>query len=127
MTDKKLYRDPINAKLGGICAGIARYFECEIWLVRLITVALFIFSLGTWVIVAYIAMYFILDENPQKFSAQQEFTSPYQMKNNAWKTGQSAPQVLRKIEQDLNQSEKNIEQMESYVTSFHFTMHQKFK
>jgi len=127
MIDKKLYRDPSNAKLGGICAGIARYFDCEIWLVRLITFSLFLFSLGTWVIVAYIALYFILDEAPQKFSEEQGFTSAYQMKNKAWKTGQSAHDILEKIDQDLNQSEKSIEKLESYVTSFRFTMHQKFK
>lgn len=127
MTKQKLYRDTLNAKLGGICAGLARYFDCEIWLVRLITVSLFIFSLGTWVIIAYIALYFILDELPQKFSPGQGFSSDYQMKNKAWKTGQSAEQILKKIDKDLNQSEKNIETMESYVTSFRFTMHHKFK
>lgn len=125
--DKKLYRDPNNAKLGGICAGIARYFECEVWLIRLITITLFLFSLGTWVIIAYIALYFILDEAPHKFKQETGFTSAYQMKNKPWKTGQSAHQILEKIEQDLNDSEKNIENLESYVTSFRFTMHQKFK
>ena len=127
MTDKKLYRDPTNAKLGGVCAGLARYFDSEIWLVRLITFSLFLFSLGTWVIVAYIALYFILDEAPKIFQHGRGFTSDYQMKNKAWKTGQSAEQILKNIDKDLNQSEKSIETMESYVTSFRFTMHQKFK
>jgi len=127
MIDKKLYRDPNNAKLGGICAGIARYFECEIWLVRLITVTLFLFSLGTWVIIAYIALYFMLDEAPKKFDHEAGFNSIYQMKNRAWKPGQSAHDILEKIDQDLNKSEKSIEDLESYVTSFRFTMHQKFK
>jgi len=127
MINEKFYRDPQNAKLGGICAGIASYFDCEIWLVRLITFSLFLFSLGTWVIVAYIALYFILDEAPQKFPEGKGFTSAYQMKNRAWQSGQSAQQILEKIEQDLNQSEKRIETLESYVTSFRFSMHQKFK
>jgi len=127
MINKKLYRDPINAKLGGICAGIARYFECETWLVRLITFTLFLLSLGTWVIIAYIALYFILDEAPQKFSQHQGFASDYQMKNKAWKTGQTAQQILSKVDEALNQSENKIEKIESYVTSFRFTMHQKFK
>ena len=127
MTDKKLYRDPSNGKLGGICAGLATYFDSETWLIRLITFTLFLFSFGTWVIIAYIALYFILDETPQKFKQGQGFTSDYQMKNKAWKSGQSAEQILKNIDQDLNNSEKSIEGMESYVTSFRFTMHQKFK
>lgn len=127
MTDKKLYRDPKNAKLAGICAGLARYFECETWLVRVITFSLFLFSLGTWVILAYIVLYFILDETPDKFQQEQAFTSNYQMKNRAWKTGQTAQQILETVEADLNQSERNIEKLESYVTSFSFTMQQKFK
>jgi len=126
MTNKKLYRDTNNAKLGGICAGIAHYFECETWLIRLITFSLFLFSLGTWVIVAYIALYFILEVTPQKFSERKNFSSTYQMKNSAWQSGQSAQQILEKIEQDLNKSEKRIEQLESYATSFRFSMHQKF-
>jgi len=127
MINKTCYRDPKNAKLGGICAGIARYFDCEIWLIRLITFSLFLFSLGTWVIVVYIALYFILDETPQKFHGGQGFSSAYQMKNKAWQSGQNAQQILEKIDQDLNHSEQSIEQLESYVTSFRFTMHQTFK
>ena len=127
MINKKLYRDPNNAKLGGICAGIARYFDCEIWLIRVITFSLFVFSFGTWVIVVYIALYFILDEMPQKFPEGKAFTSTYQMKNKPWQSGQSAHQILEKIDQDLYHSEKRIEVLESYVTSFRFTMHQKFK
>ncbi len=127
MINKKLYRDPVNAKLGGICAGIACYFECDTWLVRLITFLLFLLSLGTWVIIAYIGLYFILDEAPEKFSQHQGFSSAYHTKNNTWQTDQTAQQLLKKMDETLNQSEKKIEKIESYVTSFRFSMHQKFK
>lgn len=33
---KKLYRDPSNKMLGGICAGLSHYFNVELWVVRLI-------------------------------------------------------------------------------------------
>jgi len=28
---KTLYRDPVNGKLGGVCAGLAEYFGMETW------------------------------------------------------------------------------------------------
>lgn len=35
---RKLYRDPLNKKIGGVCSGLAHYFNMEIWIVRLIFV-----------------------------------------------------------------------------------------
>ena len=31
---RRLYRDPERAKIGGVCAGIARYYGIETWVVR---------------------------------------------------------------------------------------------
>ena len=41
---RRLYRDPDNAILGGICAGMAAYFGLENWVVRLIFFLLLIFG-----------------------------------------------------------------------------------
>ena len=48
---KRLYRtEGVNAKLFGVCGGIAEYFEVDPTLVRLITVGLVLFAgLSLWV------------------------------------------------------------------------------
>ena len=51
-TPHKLYRDPDNARIAGICAGLAQYFDADITLVRvLMLVALFAGSAGFWIYV----------------------------------------------------------------------------
>ena len=48
----KLYRDPDNARIAGVCSGLAQYFDVDITLVRvLMLVALFAGSAGFWIYV----------------------------------------------------------------------------
>lgn len=39
----QLYRDTVRSKVSGVCAGLARHFNVDPWIVRLATVAAFIF------------------------------------------------------------------------------------
>jgi phage shock protein PspC (stress-responsive transcriptional regulator) len=49
---RKLFRDPDNARIAGVCAGLAQYFDVDITLVRvLMLVALFAGSAGFWIYV----------------------------------------------------------------------------
>lgn len=51
---KKLFRSRVDRKLWGVCGGLAKYFNIDPTIVRVIAVAsLFIGSLGFWV---YIVM-----------------------------------------------------------------------
>ena len=58
---KKLYRDPDNALLGGVCSGLAWYLGMDVSLVRLFTVILVFLSAST-VIIAYIIMWIVIPE-----------------------------------------------------------------
>lgn len=124
---KKLYRDPKNGKLGGICAGLAEYFGLEIWIIRLFVISAFLFSAGFFVVIAYIAACFILDELPAQRQWQQSIYKAHTMKKNAWQSGHSAQQILKNVNAELDQIENSIEQMESYVTSFTFKMDCEFR
>lgn len=49
---KRLYRDEDNVVLGGVCSGLAAYFNIDIALVRvLFVIALVFFSFGFWIYV----------------------------------------------------------------------------
>ena len=59
---KRLYRDTRNKKLLGVCAGLAKYFDIDPTIVRLVFVLL---SLGVFSgILVYIVCALIMPEEP---------------------------------------------------------------
>ncbi|MBS4020969.1 MAG: PspC domain-containing protein [Dethiobacter sp.] len=59
---KKLYRSRDNKIVGGVCMGLARYFDVDVTLVRLLWVVAVIF--GGAGILAYIIAWVIMPEEP---------------------------------------------------------------
>ena len=39
----RIYRDTVRHKVSGVCAGVAKHFEVDPWIVRAVTVGCFIF------------------------------------------------------------------------------------
>jgi phage shock protein C len=64
MIEKRLYRSREHAMLGGVCAGIAEYFDTDPSLVRLATVIMF-FAGGIGIL-AYIVAWIIIPNKPLK-------------------------------------------------------------
>ena len=58
---KKLFRDPQNALLGGVCSGLAYYFNIDPTLMRILIVLLTLLS-ATTVGIAYIILWIIVPE-----------------------------------------------------------------
>ena len=59
--DRRLYRIPEGAVLGGVCTGLAAYFQIDVTIVRVIFVIVALLTKGAG-IVAYIALMFIVPE-----------------------------------------------------------------
>jgi phage shock protein PspC (stress-responsive transcriptional regulator) len=55
----RMYRDPDHRVIGGVCSGIAAYWNIEIWLVRLIFFILAMMGVG---IIIYLVLYIVLPE-----------------------------------------------------------------
>ena len=55
----RIYRDPDHRVIGGVCAGMAAYWNIEVWLVRLIFFALAMMGVG---ILIYLILYIVLPE-----------------------------------------------------------------
>jgi phage shock protein PspC (stress-responsive transcriptional regulator) len=55
----RMYRDPDHRVIGGVCAGIAAYWNLELWLVRLIFFVLAMMGIG---ILIYLILYIVLPE-----------------------------------------------------------------
>lgn len=58
---KKLFRDPQNSILGGVCSGFAYYLDIDVTLVRVLFVLLFILS-ATTVGIAYVVLWIVVPE-----------------------------------------------------------------
>ena len=60
---KKLYRSTKNRMLGGVCGGIAEYFELDPTIIRVLFVLFSVFAGGG--ILAYIILWLIIPQEPE--------------------------------------------------------------
>mgnify|MGYP001821175214 FL=1 len=60
--ENKLYRDTDDQKIGGVCSGLARYFDLDPLLVRVAFVVSIVFSGVS--ILAYILLWWLVDPAP---------------------------------------------------------------
>jgi phage shock protein C len=63
--ERNLYRDSDDQKLGGVCSGLARYFDLDPLLVRVAFVAGLVFSGVS--LVAYILLWWLVDPAPDGY------------------------------------------------------------
>jgi len=117
MTKKTLYRDPLRGKIGGVCAGIAEYFGLEIWLVRVVAVALAIFTSFNPVVLLYIVLWIVLDARKEP---AEDFGRD--VKGHVWQAGRSPGQAFRDVVGRFELIESRLRKMEATVTSREFQL-----
>ncbi|MCT4713198.1 envelope stress response membrane protein PspC [Enterobacteriaceae bacterium H11S18] len=110
---RKLWRIPEKGMLKGVCAGIAQYLDVPVKLIRLIVVLSMIFGLFFFVLVAYIALTFILDPMPQ--GADRTEPQP------------TSRDLLNEVDAELAAGEQRLRSMERYITSDTFTLRSRFR
>ncbi len=126
-----VYQDKRRQKIAGVCAGIARYFGVEVWVVRGMAITGLIF-MPSVVIPAYIIAAFVLPKAPTDETAPED---PAVEKN---RTDHSSPapelgarlsprRSLRGVQADLDQIELKLRRMESHVTSGQFELQRELK
>lgn len=146
MSNKKsLYRDPKQGKIAGVCAGLADYFNVEVWLVRIITITAFLLTTGPFVFVSYIAAWLILDKKSEQGSSQSNSyvpnaSAPFTgkgytnatsesdkvcVKAKVWQAGMPPKQAFVNIQQRFNRSENRLRKLESFVTSKEFQINRE--
>lgn len=80
--EKKLQRDMQNKVIGGVCAGLANYFNIDVAIVRvLFTLALLCFSTGFWLyLILWIVMPAAVPGEAQHFVELDENGNPIETK-----------------------------------------------
>ncbi|MEM8798537.1 MAG: envelope stress response membrane protein PspC [Pseudomonadota bacterium] len=121
-TRSRLYRDPRNGKIKGVCAGIADYTGTSIAAVRILTVLALFFTGGTFVFIAYFVLAFTLDRKPSELyeapPEEQEF----------WKDVRTAPKAtVRAIRLRFKETERRLNGIERYVTSNRYKLDREFE
>ena len=119
---RRLYKNPDQAKLCGVCAGLTEYFDFETWVVRVIAFSFFLFSGGTAVI-AYFVACFILDPKPGSNSNKGCFGSERHRNHPApsekrqykpsvkevWKKGDAPSVTLVEVEDSFAKIERKLQ------------------
>jgi phage shock protein C len=101
----------------GVCAGLARYYGVENWVIRCIAVTGLLF-LPSIVFPAYWVAYFVLDVPPQEGGSRRNSTRRDTPSELPELGPNIAPrQSLRNVAADLTEVELRLRRMESHVTS----------
>ncbi|MGV6988807.1 PspC domain-containing protein [Testudinibacter sp. P80/BLE/0925] len=113
-----IYRYPQQGMLAGVCAGLAKATGLETWVVRLVTVSLFLFGGYFVILIAYIAAAMLLDKAPSgdyQSDFYQKIFDPTPLKEKTWRAGVSANQKLIDLDMEFTLLAKRITQIEDYV------------
>ncbi len=124
-TKRELFRDAERGKIAGVCAGISDYFNMELWLVRILVVTAVLLSGGPFIVVAYIAAWFILDKKPTEKtekSTDSIHQDPLEVKFKVWQKGEPPRRALQDLKDRLARVDGRLQEMERYVTSTEFTV-----
>lgn len=119
---RKLYRDPYNRRIAGVCAGFARYFGIETWVARILTFTAFLF-LPSLVLPAYFIAYLLMDKPGRNLSGRVD-NLRHDHRSPAPEFGpRHAPRrSLRQVHADLTDVELKLRRMETHVTSNQYAL-----
>jgi len=115
-----------NAKIAGVCSGIAEHYGAETWVVRCIALTGLIFMTSV-VFMGYWILYFLM-EDPPSGEAEQPSQPPLGHGGGtpALGAGLSPRRSLRTARAHLAQAELRLRRMEHHVTSGHYELHREF-
>lgn len=113
--ERRLYRNRQKGIVGGVCAGVADYFEIDPIIVRILFVASLFMTLQIAFIVYWLA-YFVLDNDPSALTDNSgrlcsKFDTPYERQS-----------VLNSVHDRFKNVEKRLRNLEAYVTSNRFKL-----
>ena len=142
MTDykpRKLYRNTRDARVMGVCAGLADYLDVRVGVVRCLTIIGIFFS-GGWLIALYLVMGFILDPMPEDLYRPREPSRReqrrearrerwHQERKRYWQRQEptSPDYDTRDVRRRFAEIEKRTQKMEAYMTSKKFRLDRELR
>ncbi|MBY5922156.1 envelope stress response membrane protein PspC [Ferrimonas balearica] len=115
---KELYRIPEQGKVAGVCAGVAEYFNLEVWLVRIVVLsAIILTGVFSFALLLYIVAWVLLDKKPAA-----QFGHRSELKTKVWQAGEAPRQALREISTRFRSLELRLRALEQHVTSDSYSL-----
>ena len=140
---RRLYRDPDQGPLFGVCTGIADYLGIEPWIIRLLTIISLFFVF--WIVIpAYIVAIFVLDIKPYDEDDMAPVHGHYRRSRRRYSRTKSgykrtvdefsdstakSSMIFRVglVKRDIAQMDKKLSRMEHYVTSGRYRLDEEFR
>jgi len=119
---KEFYRIPQKGKIAGVCAGLAERLNLEVWLVRIGVLSAFFLGGSGFVLLMYIAAWFMLDVKPLTMPNIGGLDHSVSVKSKVWQQGQPPKVALREVKSQFRQIELRLRNVESFVTSKEFDL-----
>lgn len=119
---RKLFRDPYNRRIAGVCAGFARYFGIETWVARLLAFTGLLF-LPSLVLPAYFIAYLLMDKPGRDLSDRVDnLRSDHRSPAPEFGPRHAPRRSLRQVHADLTDVELKLRRMETHVTSDQYAL-----
>ncbi len=137
-SSRRLYRDPDNGPLFGVCTGIAQYFGIEPWITRLLCV-IGVFCLPWAVIPGYFIAIFVMDRRPDEDLYEDSPTQSDNYRKRRYSKRDpdrsidlyDEPRNIRwrmnVVRRDIRKMDQKLQRMETYVTSGRYELLKEFE
>lgn len=113
--DRKLYKNKQKGIVGGVCAGVANYFDLDPIIVRIAFIVSLFMTLQVAFIV-YLIAYFVLDNDPDTLTDESgQLCSKF---NNS----HERQSVINSVHDRFKKVENRLRRLEAYVTSKRFKL-----
>jgi phage shock protein C len=108
----KFYLDKRNAKLMGVCSGIADYTGVDVTLVRVGTVLLTLIGGFPWTLIAYVLVGWLANDRPREL----DYANPEEAK--FWQGVRASPgRSVRDVRARFRDLDRRLADIEAHVTS----------
>lgn len=116
----RLYRDPQNGRLCGVCAGLGDFFGFNVGVLRFLTLVGLVFF-TPFVVIGYVALCFLLPRKPPEIEETSEEEQQF------WRSVRRSPaNTLGDVRHRFRDLESRLRRMEGYVTSDRFELDREF-
>ncbi len=126
---RRLYRDTDRAVLGGVCAGLSRYFGMNLKVTRFLCVIAFLCAFP-FAVIAYLAAMFLIPSSSSKIYDEEirdEFRRDEIRKERLREEILRARPSVGEVRQRYKDMDERLAKIEKYVTSSRYELDEKLR
>lgn len=126
---RRLYRDSDRAVIGGVCAGLARYFGMNLKVTRFLCVIAFLCAFP-FAFIAYLAAMFLIPSSSSKIYDEQvrdELRRDEMRKERLREEIMRAKPSVGEVKKRYEDMDQRLAKIEKYVTSSRYELDEKLR